>query len=404
MNQDNTTNKKITSIAVNLNQICNLDCVYCYRHVRGAHAREMPDTVLEQTVKFIQELKPEQVSFPQREPTMSFPKLKRMVEMLGDGYKYHITTNGYALTKEMVEFLKAHNFGVLISYDSVMQSQRPTVDGFDSNPFVRQSCKMLLEADTNPTCLILVTEQDLPYLEEMLEDVINLGFKNVFLNRDTQVNSSTCVKSVKLFEEKMHACKEIGQKAGVSLGPFFRMEQKGKKGVVKTNPCDFMCGAGKGGIAIDPDGMLYPCHHTNAWAEMGRDIGSVFTGIDWEKKSQYRQSGPCGEQLEKCQACGSTLCGMCYLDNHENTGNMITPHPLSCEIQLALYRAADIPLKPQPKPQPQHQRTPAPINRCSVRPAGFQKAVGEVIAVHPGGLYDVQLPNGQVLKGLMESG
>jgi uncharacterized protein len=339
--------RKIQAISVNLNQMCNLNCVYCYRHVKSAQVAEMSDETIDQTIKFIRDNKIDQISFPQREPTMSFPKLRRMVETLGDGHRYHITTNGYALTKEMIEFFKQHKFGILISYDSLMQGFRHTVDGSDSSPFVRQSCRMLLEAGMNPTCLMLVTEQSLPLLERMVEDVIKLGFKNVFLNRDSQVKSPTCVRSVKLFEEKMRAVKKIGEEKGISLGPFHKIQQRMKGKRMKNSPCDFTCGAGKGGGAVHPDGVMYPCHHTNAWAELGKSIGSVSTGIDWEKKKWFEQAGPCATQMEKCRDCSSILCGMCYLDNYENTGDMLTPAKIGCDTLMALHRACETVPEPQ---------------------------------------------------------
>ena len=378
---------KISSIAINLNQKCNLACVYCYRHVVAAEAAEMNDETLAQTIKFIKETKPEQVGFPQREPTLSFNKIRIIVEALGDEYKYNITTNGFALTNNMVNYFKEHKFGILISYDSVMQHQRPAVGGADSNTRVRQSCKRLIEAGLNPTCLITVTEQSLPHIEEMLEDVIELGFKGVFLNRDTQIKSSTCVRSVKLFEEKMRAVKEIGQKAGISLGPFFRMEQKENNNHIKA-PCDYTCGAGKGGVGIDPQGAIYPCHHTNAWAEMDLNLGTVWTGIDWEKKKWFREAGPQPAQFEKCKACDSSnLCGMCYLDNHENTGDMLTPDPLTCEINEALYRAAGMSRK----------------STCGIKQPQNTQSSGKVIAAYPGGVYDIQLESGEIIKGLKQT-
>ena len=376
--------KKISSISINLNQICNLNCSYCYRHVVAADKREMNDETLAQTIKFIKELKPEQVGFPQREPTLSFNKIKIIVEALGDDYRYNITTNGYALTKNMVNYFKEHKFGILISYDSVMQHQRPVVDGTDSDARVRTSCRMLIEAGLNPTCLITVTEQSLPHIEAILEDVIELGFKGVFLNRDMQSKSPTCVKNVKLFEEKMRIAKEMGYEAGISLGPFFRMEQKAQNTRVK-NPCDYTCGAGKGGVGIDPEGIIRPCHHTNAWAEMDINLGTIWTGIDWDKKKWFREAGPLPEQFEKCQSCDSSgLCGMCYLDNHENTGDMLKPDPLTCEINEALYRAAGMSRKAG----------------CNInQPRPIQNS-GRVIAVYQNGTCDVEMPDGTVHKGL----
>ncbi|MCL2816998.1 MAG: SPASM domain-containing protein, partial [Clostridiales bacterium] len=92
------------------------------------------------------------------------------------------------------------------------------------------------------------------------------------------------------------------------------------------------CGAGYEYLAVDPAGLLYPCHQF-----VGREgfcLGNVDEGVtNAELPRRFRAAHIYNKPA--CRACWARyFCsGGCHANAHAVSGDFLQPHPLGCLLQ-----------------------------------------------------------------------
>lgn len=105
----------ITSVCLNVTDACNFNCRYCFVNHQP---NDMPFQIADDTCKWLlnHTEKPE-VFFFGGEPTLRWDDIiVPLVEKYPD-INYSITTNGFVLNKEKIDFLSKYNFSIMLSMD-----------------------------------------------------------------------------------------------------------------------------------------------------------------------------------------------------------------------------------------------------------------------------------------------
>lgn len=113
---------------------CNFNCAYCFQK---KEKKTIQPLCIERAVDFFYPfLKGDPVihiSFYGGEPLLAFSRIKLAVLLLrarnsGDrkAMKFSLTTNGWLLTDQMLEFFNRHRFGLMLSFDGLAQEARQT--------------------------------------------------------------------------------------------------------------------------------------------------------------------------------------------------------------------------------------------------------------------------------------
>ena len=92
------------------------------------------------------------------------------------------------------------------------------------------------------------------------------------------------------------------------------------------------CGSGNEYVAVTPDGDIYPCHQFVGYDEY--KMGNLFDGtFSREMKNSFAAAHIYSK--EECTKCWARFycSGGCNANNYIYTGNILTAHKLSCEIQ-----------------------------------------------------------------------
>lgn len=121
---------RIQKITLQLTQNCNLRCDYCAysgnyhqrTHGGGKMSYETICKSIDYAMKRADGVEDLNIGFYGGEPLLEFENLKKAVGYISERYRdrkvnYSITTNGTLLNDEIVRFLSAHDFSVLISLD-----------------------------------------------------------------------------------------------------------------------------------------------------------------------------------------------------------------------------------------------------------------------------------------------
>ncbi len=170
---------KLESLAVILTDRCNFDCSYCYQD-RGDQRLDL-STLVRTIDAFHPFFAPEcVVSFTGGEPLLAFDLIERAVERL-EGLparrrrrvRYSLTTNGSLLDDKILDFLAAHEFSLVLSFDGLAQDISRRKGSFDALsriiPGILARPRIALETNS------VFSVETVGYLAESVEYLIRLG-------------------------------------------------------------------------------------------------------------------------------------------------------------------------------------------------------------------------------------
>ncbi len=285
-----TTPKPLSNISINIAQVCNLSCVYCYAGdgeygMKGKMSFEMAKKCVNFLISESKHLKKISITFFGGEPLMNIPVLKKTtIYSLEEARKAHktvsfsITTNGTLLNKDINKFLNDHNFSVTISFDGdkkIQDKNRPFVGGagsFDATlPLVKE---FLLSRKGKATARATLTEKN-ANITELKNILKSYGFKKVQVIAVTIADAARetrGLETINLNDEVMsNVYSDLSRQADAILEAirskipldndlktskvFLTLEQLFHKNK-KMN----FCGVGRKMVAIAVNGDIYPCH------------------------------------------------------------------------------------------------------------------------------------------------
>ena len=279
--------KKITNIHLNVAQVCNLVCGYCYG-IDGEYGLKgkMNEGNALKAIDFLINKsgseKSLKVVFFGGEPLLNFPMIKTVVDYCESKniksfkrFKYAIVTNGTKFNPEINKFLNIHNFDVTVSFDGDKETQdinRPFRGGKGSYESILPKIKEFLESrDGNATARATITNhsKDLLFYRENLKKI---GFKNSFaeavtlsdfskenyniedLNKDQQ--NQLLENDKNELNEFSRVIKVRGDISGF-LGSKYVIYLKQLLYKKKNNQ---YCGVSRSMRGIAVNGDIYPCH------------------------------------------------------------------------------------------------------------------------------------------------
>lgn len=349
-----------SGILIMVTQTCNLACTYCYGGggTYGSPNKLMSEKDALRAVEIMLERAPHKrrftVTFFGGEPLLNFPLVRRIVEhctQVGTDrevcFDYTMTTNGTIVTAEIVEFIKAHRFTLMVSYDGPGQDvHRPFATGGSSDAVVRSNLKRLAEAGVPFQLRATLTKQFAK--EETIEQLVQIGRS---LGNKKVATSTVSATRNEIFpaNEELTVDPEDGRR----LQSTFRRitEQNLEASQAQSNagraPVDttgFLvralaegkaaglgrCGAGLGMVAASTDGNLYPCHRFVGIDEYA--LGTLESGVDPEKVRGFFEKADAANK-EKCEVCfARQICGgFCFYNISDGKGGFAPPDERECD-------------------------------------------------------------------------
>lgn len=209
----------ITGIAMNVAQLCNLSCIYCYG-VDGEYGEKglMNQQTAFQTVDWLIENsldEPEiKIHFFGGEPLLNFPLIKKVVDYArqavaraGKTIRFSMTTNGTKFTDEINAYLNENDFAVIISFDGDKQTQdvnRPFKGGQGSYDDAKKKVAGFLQSRNGrgsaARATITGVNVDLSRVRDALSDIgfksmqatfVTLPTSSIFADKTKKANGST---------------------------------------------------------------------------------------------------------------------------------------------------------------------------------------------------------------------
>jgi len=273
---------------------CNFKCRYCYVQPNNNDLDLTIETV-DKIIKFIsQTIKSDQaliVNFHGGEPLLNFDVIIYFIEKCDSKFKnvsYGMTTNGYLLNDNIIEFIaKKFRFNLSISIDGMENTHeynRVSLDGKRTHRLIMDNAKKLLYLNPGVRVRMTFDKENVDSLFENIKYVIDNKYKNVKL---------------KILEETFESLN--------------------------------FCTAGHGYFSIDVQGNIYPCI-----ALVGNNkhiIGDVINGINKNKLKELEKV--ICQEVSICDGCklyDYCEATRCLLVNYATTGDYLKPNLVKCNM------------------------------------------------------------------------
>jgi uncharacterized protein len=259
----------------------------------------------------------------------------------------HVLTNGVLLGPDVLEQMVGADVRVRISIDGGRATQergRPTPDGQPYYDGLQSNLRGLLARCPSAAVRMTLTPSAAPQVREDIGALRALGVQRFELGFDQQVKWP--LHAFESLEQQLMTVATQHVDALISGEHRFwvrNIEAAMRRALRHSSPLR-CCGAGRTTLAVDPFGMVYPCHHfafldsPDVWGmgEFGRPLRSDILARLEEATHSLR--GSSGQACSECPLSGHCTAG-CFAMNQQATGDPGTiPDPDQSRLFALLDR------------------------------------------------------------------
>ena len=328
-----------TSLTLMISQECNLRCIYCYGNGGEYNKRGLMNfEVAKQAVDFlVKNSKSNDLSvvFFGGEPLLNFTLMKQVVDycktISSKTFTYSITTNGLLITPEVESFLLENKFTIQISMDGDENTQNCNrfyangkgcyQDVLAHTESLRKQGKLSVRATISKSNMEISSN---------VSHLIELGFRRVFWSpaynlledSDYEILTQQVKKYICEFENLVSSGDIVTAKKYGNVTSHLKKIHYSRIGVK-------LCGCGNHMIAVDIDGLIYPCHRF-----VGNEpfcFGDVFSeNISYTSffNDTYIDAH---KQCKDCW-CKNLCIGGCVYTNFDSAGQISKSNILQCKF------------------------------------------------------------------------
>lgn len=332
---------------------CNLRCEYCFAS-QGDYAmgrKIMSFETGKKALDFLLENSGDrenlEVDFFGGEPLMNWDVVKKLVEYgrskeaeYHKHFRFTVTTNGLLLDEEKMDFINKEMSNVVLSIDGrkdVNDRVRKRVDGSGCYDRIIPRYKELAEKRKYENYYVrgTFTKYNLDFASDVFH-LYDLGFDQISVepvvcdHDEKYAITERDLPAVFSEYERLAQLMLVNEKKGKHFNFFHFMLD------LDQGPCAIKrlrgCGSGNEYVAITSDGDIYPCHQFVGIPEYL--MGNIHSG---EFNSDIKKDFAAAHiyNKEDCRKCWAKFycSGGCNANNFIYTGNILTAHKLSCEIE-----------------------------------------------------------------------
>ena len=256
-----------------------------------------------------------------------------------------VTTNGVLLSKEKVEWLREHNFYVVVSIDGNKQmhdTHRLYANDMGTFQDVKNGILELQKVykDDEYSVMSVVTPQNIKYLNDSVNYLYEeMGLKYLRLAQNYYGEWGD--------DKDIEEYRKLYQNLGKYMIERYRQGEEliidiiDSKISAKIESSCSSCNFGEMKIAVAPSGNIYPCERLigNDTGELS--MGNVYDGFDHEKRNRLIEQR--GNSNEECKTCPvkERCTNSCSCTNYTLTGQIDITNGVVCFFQKLFIEVAD---------------------------------------------------------------
>jgi uncharacterized protein len=347
----------ITSLDIDPTEACNLRCSYCFKGVLTG--RRMSLETAKQTVRWLvrysRDAKQVHIALMGGEPLLSFKMLQTWVPFAhnycrqrGKKLSLGVTTNGTVFGAQHHRFFRFWHIGIHLSIDGlpeVQDRERVFASGRGSSSKLEANIPRLLSAWPVAHARSTVVPETVERLAASYAYFCEKGFLKVAfaLEAASQWDRECTIATLEDQYRKVleyhwaHMWRNNRYYVLTTLDEYIRALQQPREQWGQT-----ICGAGRGMLHVDVDGLLWPCHRFNSsigphenlllgsvWGGFNNRVRDCLVGI----RPKHDMRVPCGE----CEAHG--FCRTpCVAANWQSNKDIYDAGTNFCRATRVLYR------------------------------------------------------------------
>lgn len=343
---------KLKSLCLHISHDCNLRCKYCFAGTGdfGGDRMHMSLETGKKAIDFLLEKsgtrKALEIDFFGGEPLMNFDVVKNLVEYgdrcsakVGKKITFTLTTNGVALSDDVIAWLNDKRIATVLSLDGrkeINDSMRPFPNGKGSYDVIVPKFKKLIQGrnDENYYLRGTFTKYNADFTTDV-QAMLDEGFTKLSLEPVVAEKEAPYAFQdadiEKLKQEYEHLALFFENERATRDLTFFHFNIDIYKGPCLPKRLSG-CGAGHEYFAVTPEGKLYPCHQFVGKEEylMGTldgDITNHHAVQEFKSANVYAK--------EDCSSCWARFycSGGCHANAYNQNGDILKPYALGCELQ-----------------------------------------------------------------------
>lgn len=341
------------SLTLEINQICNLRCTYCYLGDKSGSIMkfEIATAAIDRAFERakIHRDKKLWIDFIGGEPLLSFHLIKQLVEYIENKnlqYRYTLifstTTNATKLDCTIMDFLIQKRFNLKISIDgpkTINDKNRIMLNGESCHDTVIRKIPLLKRYELLTKKYVqvtnVITKSNYKSYGDVLEYLTDkLNFK--IIDSSIDLSDNWGIDDLRQLEKVMqNALEYYFSKLLEEKGFYWGYADKLLK-VRKSKLRFYTCGGGIISSYVRTDGSIYACPG-NLDPEVS--IGSVIDGDNYELLEKLKSMNEISNNIcKKCELYKSCTANCCVMQNLRKTGNVNVPDPVLCYMQKMFYR------------------------------------------------------------------
>lgn len=355
MGNEITSDSKFNELTVWATARCNFDCDYCfvYKKIGKQPVQDLCDDVIDVLPSFCKIWLNERgsIHFFGGEPLVVrgvIEKVYDKVHSVMPDVRFGLTTNASLLTEDVAKWLGERHFYVHLSIDGwkgTHNLHRKYPDGRPTWDEVYAGVENARAFISDSTLRWTVTEETAKNIYDDVIMCLKNGFKSIALEFD--YDSEWSKEGLEALEGEL---RRVGNHLLVLAKNGKYVNWKPIEDVIAMftrNKDDWMnrCGLAQGGVGVDVNGDIYPCHRFVATRHPNLVIGNVKTGIEKAKREnlwkEWKSSRPRHkDSYSRCLDCplvGKCI-GGCIASNYL-AGNVHMPTKSYCDIENVKVKA-----------------------------------------------------------------
>lgn len=355
--QDKLRREGVAHLCLNVTEACNFRCKYCvysnhYSLNNGYGSKQMSWDTAKAAVDLYMEMNLRSIPYNPNlsisigfyggEPLLNFDTIKNVVSYVEQKYSsqfsrtvFSLTTNGYLLNREKLQFFLDHQFALSVSLDGGKEEHdrnRVTVNGkptFDAvfNNLLRLD-EMYRESAAHsdkvyPYSLLITYDNvtDLHRLNDFFLKHPNLDSQIARITRVKDINSdyyNSCEQNDTRAIEKQQTARSDFISLIKAKQPITNFIRKYVQGLIfepsmnihyAHNPLGGLCVPGISKLTVDVNGQFHMCEKISPQYP----IGDINQGLNIKQQAHLLNKG-LSVIREKCLNCKvKSLCNICYV-------------------------------------------------------------------------------------------
>ena len=344
----------LRKLVINITNVCNLSCKYCYAHGGSYNSSEnmisKENIIKTLDVFYSQYDSIENIQIFGGEPTLNLDGIEIIAEYVENRFVKHkdnkktklgMVSNGTVVNQRLIGLINKYNINITISLDGpaiVNDKMRIFRDGSGTEKCISENIKLLREETGQPSLIEATYHRGHEESKIKIKDIISYGKNKFGINNFHIMPVSGSEEDFYSLLDRSEFVNSISDLIGINNNcnlPVHDMIKHVINTLTNKKICKYLCEAGLSVLSVSTKGNVYPCFMLIDQEEynMGNINDDNLFNSQRFLKIKNELSKFSKFEYYKCKDCfNNTICHGCIGSNYFETGNIYEQSDDNCNM------------------------------------------------------------------------